>query len=87
MTKLKIENTYVLGLFDKPSSFTKINLKGPLSRDSRFKIYFRLEYWGNRGSRQNFHKIPFSKDCILINPDHFVSYNSMTTCLFKEQTI
>ena len=39
----------------------KINLKRPLSRGSRFKIYFRLERWGNRGSRRNFHGIPFPK--------------------------
>ena len=39
----------------------KINLKKPLSRGSRFKIYFRLERRGNYGSRQNFHEIPFSK--------------------------
>ena len=32
----------------------KINLKKPLSRGRRFKIYFRLECRGNRGSRQNF---------------------------------
>ena len=59
----------------------KINLKRPLSRGSCFKIYFRLECWGNRGSRQNFHEIPFSKDRILIKPDHFVTYHSMITCL------
>ena len=39
----------------------KINLKKPLSRGNRFKIYFRLECRGNYGSRQNFHEIPFSK--------------------------
>ena len=39
----------------------KINLKKPLSRGSRFKIYFRLERRENYGSRQNFHEIPFSK--------------------------
>ena len=43
MIKLEIKNTYVPGLFDKPSFLQKINLKKPLSRDSRFKIYFRLE--------------------------------------------
>ena len=61
MTRLKIKNTYVLGLFGKLSSFTKINLKKPLFRGSRFKIYSRLESQGNRGSRQNFHGIPFPK--------------------------
>ena len=40
----------------------KINLKWPLSRGSHFKIYFRLECRENRGSRQNFHRILFSKD-------------------------
>ena len=49
------------GLFGKPSYLTKITLKKPLSRGSRFKIYFCLERWGNRGSRLNFHGIPFSK--------------------------
>ena len=62
----------------------KINLKKPLSRGSRFKIYFRLECWENRGSHQNFHEIPFFKDHTLINPDHFVTYNSTITCLFKK---
>ena len=51
----------------------KINLKRPLSRSSRFKIYFRLECWGNRGSRQNFHGIPFPKDRVFINPNHYVT--------------
>ena len=59
--KIKIENTYVPRLFDKLSHLTKITLKKPLSRGSRFKIYFRLERRENRGSRLNFHGIPFSK--------------------------
>ena len=61
MIKLETENTYVPELFSKPSYLTKINLKKPLSKGSRFKIYFHLEYWGNYGSRQKFHEIPFSK--------------------------
>ena len=61
---------YVSELFDKPSYLTKITLKKPLSRGSRFKIYFRLEHRGNRGSRLNFHEIPFFKDNVLIKPDH-----------------
>ena len=75
-TKLKIKNTYVPGLFGKPSLFTKIKLEWPLSRGSHFKIYFRLECRGNRGSRQNFYGIPFSKDHILINPVYFVPLTS-----------
>ena len=70
MIKLEIKNTYISELFDKLSLFTKIKLKGPLSRDSHFKIYFRSKYRGNRGSCQSFHGIPFSKDRVLINPDH-----------------
>ena len=61
MTKSKIKSTHVSELFDKPSYLTKITLKKPLSRGSRFKIYFRLERRENRGSRLNFHEIPFSK--------------------------
>ena len=61
MTKSKIKNTHVSELFDKPSYLIKITLKKPLSRGSRFKIYFRLERRENRGSRLNFHGIPFSK--------------------------
>ena len=57
----------------------RINLKRPLSRGSRFKIYFRLECRGYRGTRQNFHEIYFSKDRILIKSDHFVTYHSMIT--------
>ena len=45
----------------------KINLKRPLSRGSHFKIYFRLECQGNRGSRQNFHEILFSKKTHINN--------------------
>ena len=45
----------------KQSYLTKIDLKKPLSRGSRFKIHFRLECRGNCGLRQNFHEIPFSK--------------------------
>ena len=59
--KSKIKNTYVPGLFGKPSYLTKIILKKPLSRGSRFKIYFHSERRGNRGSRLNFHGIPFPK--------------------------
>ena len=59
--KIKINNTYVPRLFNKLSYLTKITLKKPLSRGSRFKIYFCLERRGNRGSRLNFHGIPFSK--------------------------
>ena len=51
----------------------KITLKKSLSRDSCFNIYFRLECRGNRGSRQNFHGIPFPKDSVLINPNHYVT--------------
>ena len=61
MTKLETENTNVPGLFSKLSYLTKITLKKPLSRGSRFKIYFRLERRKNRGSRLNFHGILFSK--------------------------
>ena len=61
MTKLEIENTNVPRLFSRPSYLTKITLKKSLFRGSRFKIHFRLERRGNRGSRLNFHEIPFSK--------------------------
>ena len=43
MTKSKIKNMHVPGLFGIPSYLTKITLKKPLSRDSRFKIYFRWD--------------------------------------------
>ena len=61
MTKSRLKNTHVPRLFDTLSYLIKITLKKPLSRGSRFKIYFRLEHQGNRGSRLNFHEIPFSK--------------------------
>ena len=68
----KIENQeYVCsGLFDKRLHLQRINLKRPLSRGSHFKIYFRLKNRENRGSRQNFHRTPFSKDRVLIKSDH-----------------
>ena len=68
--KLRVKNTYALGLFGRPSLFTNIKLKHPLSRGSHFNIYFRLKCQGNRGLRQNFYEIPFSKDRVLINLDH-----------------
>ena len=61
MTKPKTKHTNAPKLFSKPSYLTKITLKKLLSRGSRFKIYFHLERRGNRGSRHNFHGIPFSK--------------------------
>ena len=73
MTKLKIENMYVPRLFGKPSIFTKNKIRVTLSRGNHFKIYFCLECQGNRGSCQNFHRIPFSKDRVLINPGHYVT--------------
>ena len=70
MTKSQVENTHTSGSFSKSSLFTKIRSKSPLFRGSHFNIYFRLECQENRGSRQNFHEIPFSKDRVLINSDH-----------------
>ena len=61
MIKLETENTNIPGLFSKPSYLTKITLKKPLSRGSRFKIYFRLERRGNRGSLQSFHVTSFQR--------------------------
>ena len=66
-------NTYASGLFSKPSLFTKIKLRWPLSRGSHFNIYFCLECQGNWGSLQKFHGIPFFKDRVLINPGHYVT--------------
>ena len=56
----------------------KINLKKPLSRGSRFKIYFRLERRRNRGSHQNFHRISFSKDRTSIISDQQVKHEFIT---------
>ena len=53
--KIRMFRDYLINRF----YLQKINLKRPLSRGSRFKIYFRLKNWENRGSRQNFHGIPF----------------------------
>ena len=66
----------------------KINLKKPLSRGSRFKIYFRLECQGNRGSRQNFHEIHFPKDRLLINLNRYVMIRNLLrhTCI-ENQTV
>ena len=83
--RIKIKNTYVPGLFDKPSHLTKIILKKPLSRGSRFKIYFCLERRENRRSRLNFHGIPFFKDRVLIKPKHSVSCHAETTYSLKDQ--
>ena len=47
----------------------KINLKRPLSRGSRFKIYFRLECRRNWGSRQNFHGIPIFRRVFINKPE------------------
>ena len=64
----------------------KINLKRPISRDSRFKIYLFLECRRNRGSRQNFHEIIFSKDRILIKPDHIVTYHLLWSYAYLIKT-
>ena len=48
-TTEELKNAYVPRLFGKPSYLTKTTLKKPLSKGSRFKIYFRLERRGNRG--------------------------------------
>ena len=82
-TKIRMSRDYLVNRL----CLQKINLKKSLSRDSRFKIYFRLECRKNQGSRQNFHGIPFSKDRILIKPDHFVTYHLMITCLSIKQKI
>ena len=71
-TKLRIKNRYVPRLFDTPSYLTKITLKKPLSKGSRFTIYFRLERRGNRGSSQNFHGTPFSGDRKIIILSHTI---------------
>ena len=75
--------TYVPGLLVNRLYLQKINLKTPLSRGSRFRIYFRLERRENQRLRQNFHGISFFKDRILINPDHYVTYHLIITCLFE----
>ena len=48
----------------------KMNLKGPLSRDSQFKSHFYLGWQGNRGSSQSFHAASFSRDCRSIIPNY-----------------
>ena len=48
----------------------KVKFKVPLSRGSHFKIHFSLEFWGNRGSSQNFHGAPFSGDRKIIISSH-----------------
>ena len=62
----------------------KMNLKRPLSRSSRFKIYFRLECRRNQGSHQNFHEIPLSKKSHFNKTGLFVTYHLKTTCLFNK---
>ena len=56
----------------------RVNLKRPLSRGSHFKIYFRLENRRNRGLRQNFHGISFSKDRVLIISGRYVTHKFIT---------
>ena len=61
---------------------------------SRFNIYFHSERRENRGSNQDFHEISFSKDCSLMNHDHFIilpshAYNKnqtikIETCVSKK---
>ena len=61
----------------------RINLKRPLSRGNRFKIYFRLECRENRGLRQNFHEIPFLGDCKIITSGHMIiSYLLLTHAIY-----
>ena len=65
----------------------RINLKGLLSRGSRFKIYFHLKCQENRGSRQNFYGIPFSKDRLLINPNRYIMIPNYYDILIENQTV
>ena len=51
----------------------RINLKRPLSSGSRFKIYFRLECWGKLRIVPKFSRNFFSKNRVLINPNHYVT--------------
>ena len=83
-SKVRMFRDYLVNRF----YLQKINLKKPLSRGNRFKIYFRLECWGNQGSRQNFHKIPFSKDRLLINLNRYVMIRNLLrhTCI-ENQTV
>ena len=48
----------------------KMNLKGLLSRGSRFKSHFYSGWQGNQGSSQSFHATSFSKDYQSITPKH-----------------
>ena len=56
----------------KWSFSVKMNLKGPLSRGSRFKCHFYLGWQGNRGSSQSFHATSFLRDCRSLIPKHEV---------------
>ena len=62
----KVENCIHSGIIGKPSPFSKVKLKWPIFRRSPFKVHFRLEFQENRGSSQNFHRVPFSGDCKII---------------------
>ena len=65
-------------IISKPSPFMKVKLKWPLSRGSRFKVHFCLEFQGNRGSSQDFHEVPFLGDCKIIILSHtIISFPSL----------
>ena len=60
------------GIISKPSFFTKVKLKWPLSRGSHFTVHFCLEFRRNRESSQYFHGVSFSKDCKIINLSYMI---------------
>ena len=87
MTRPKTKNTNVPKLFSKPSYLTKITLKKPLSRGSRFKMYF---VW-NAGEIEDRASISteflFQRPCTN-KPEAFrIMRFKQTTYVFKERKI
>ena len=80
--KLKIESMHVPGLFGKPSLFRKINLKKPLSRGSRFKIYFRFGMSEKSRIAPKFPRNLVFQRLFINKPGSF--RNVIITCLYKK---
>ena len=72
MTSLRVEKYVWHEIISKLFLFVKVKFKVTLSRGSHFKVHFSLKLRENRGSSQNLHGVPFSRDREIITPSHTI---------------
>ena len=60
MTKLRVKRHVWHEIISRLSPlWKKVKFKATPTRGGYFKVHFDLEFWGNRGSSQDFHGAPF----------------------------